>query len=363
MNIAELFVKIGLKGGKETSKELGGVQKGMAGAVSKGMLLAETIKFVAEGLAGMVAKSGTTGASLAKFSRLTGLSVEQLQRWQFAGRKMLITNDEVAESVKSVQAAMHKQATAQGAVSGFGEVAGSVGLDESRLKDTFHVMEQLQKFAQANKSNPTKVVDVLKSFGLTENVIAGMLNNQFQSKNFQGASVYSQKEIERLEKVNAAWANIGDSIEKAIGRITAKNGTKIIDFVKDLVVQVEKLIVAFIKFADQFMIFEAINKSLEGWKMLLDGATSLGKSAGEVIEKDGITGLFSEIGSSISRLFEDDGKAFVTPGAIAPNPNKITVNQNLNFQHEGKDSLETSRSTKSATEEAFRQLPSQGQVN
>lgn len=395
MNIGELFVNLGVKGSEKTLGALTGVKKGLGEAKSMSIEAKAAIVGAVYALERLFAASGAMGTSLTNFNALTGLSAKQLQQWQYAARQAGVANEEFTGSIKSVQNSMTNMLLGKGAPEGLAMVAQKVGFDPKRARDTFYVLEQLQKFA---RSAPADVGNsVLKSFGLGEGTIAAMRRNAFTPDVMSKAPTYNDSQIQALDKANIAWSNLGSKIEMAVGKFNAKHGLQLVRDISMVTDQVLKLIEAFVGLADKLKIFSVIGKVFEGWTSIFKGVSEgvEGLSTPKKREELGkdVMGFFKEMPGVFKAMSEDlfgapevapsgaggativmpKGKGIpsasrsaapqVPPLQLSPGSTQnINVNQNLNFQHDGKEHKKTSDSVKKATQDAFRQY-SQGQVS
>lgn len=380
MNIGEMFVALGVKGSEKTLAGLGAVRKGMNDLFSTSLETKAGIIGAMYAAERLFAKSGATGTGLTNFTALTGKSAIELQRWQYAARQAGVANEEFTGSFKSVQGAMTNMLMGKGAPEGLALVASKVGFDAKRARDTFYVMEQLQKFA---KSAPADVGNaVLKSFGLGEGTVAAMRRGAFNAQAFAAAPTYSQKEVGQLDKANIAWSNLGNQIEMAVGRFNASHGGQLVQDISKLVPKVLTLVEAFTKLADKLKIFQGIGKVFEGWSLIFDkvssGVDSITGAIGDEGKRktlgDDTLQFFKEMPGVFKVMAEDllpGSKAVASgsPAVVGPPTNvaggaqnNIVVHQNLTFQHDGKDPKKTEESVKRANQDAFRQF-NQGQVN
>lgn len=361
-SIGELFVNLGIKGADQTVGALTNVRKGLQNLSSMSLEAKAGILGALYGLQRLTAASGQVGTSLTNFTALTGQSARQLQQWQYAARQAGISGEEMSGSVKSVQNAMANMLLGKGAPEGLGLVAQAAGgIDSKKLQDPFYMLQKLQVAAQ--RLNPAIGNVALKSFGLSEGVIAAMRRGVFRPSILNRAPTYTDNEIQQLNKANVAWANLGNTIEMAIGRWNAAHGPKLVDDISKLVPKVLDLANAFVKLADTLKIFEGISKAIEGWTMIFGGASSVVSNFAEGVKNPAkmnqIGGQYNDFISAIPgalKLMLDDIRG------VGPKPSQnITINQNLNFQHDGKDHVKTSNSVKKSVNDAVRQMTSQGQ--
>ncbi len=404
MNIAQLFVTLGIKGDEKAQKSLKGIKNSLGEIQTNALLVKAGLLGVFYGLEQLMNKSATTGNSLSQFATFTGKSAEELQRWQYAAQQVGVAGDEVTSSIKNVQAAMINMGQGGGAPSGMAMVANTVGFDQNKIRDTFYVMKQLQEFA---KKVPSDVAnDKLKSFGLSEGTINAMKRNAFNENTMKGAPIYSDSEIGKLQKVDVAWANLGQKISMAVGHLTAKEGLQMVKQITLLADEVIRLSTAFLNLLNNIKAFNALQDVFKGWTAIVQGMNNLlsgetkpgelSKGIGGALANDftGEQGFFggkpkldadprdiaaldrhrggaAEFGHFISNMvkgkntgtnFRDDeyeAQFRAKHGDGSKTPSNVTINQDLHFQHDGKDAKRTGDSAKKAVKDAYRQHPAQ----
>ena len=136
MKIGELFIDLGVKGKDVTGKAIRSIHDGLQGVADTSLSTKAAIVGVVFGIERMMSFSSKMGAGLKEFSLLTGLSTRELQKWQYAGRKVNVSNEEVESSFKSIQQAMGDMLIGKGAPEGMALLADAVGFDENKAKDT-----------------------------------------------------------------------------------------------------------------------------------------------------------------------------------------------------------------------------------
>ncbi len=380
MQIAELFVNLGLKGADQTGKALGNVKTGLGEVKSMSLEAKAAILAAVYGLEHLMSNSAQAGTGLSNFTALTGLSAKSLQQWQYAARQAGVSGEELTGSMKAVQGIMTNMLLGGGQPKGLAMLANTVGFDQSKARDTFYVMQQLQKFAQSVPADVGN--EMLKSFGLSEGTIAAMRKGVFNASNFAKAPTYSDPENSQLNKVDVAWANLGQSIQMAMGHFTSKHGMGLIKDLSKATAEILKLANAFTTLAEKVKLFDAIDEIFKGWGMIFE-------SIGSGIDK--LTGLFGEgakgagvtdkkgnlkenpiemlnkwTSKKIDQYFDDKPKVseHVAPQVRAvhhANNQHVEVSQTLNFHHDGKDAKKTGDSVHKAVKHAYRQYQAQAQ--
>lgn len=386
MTVAELFVNLGIKGADKTVGSLSDIKKQLGDTKSMSLETKAAIVGTVYALERLFAASGAMGTGLTNFNSLTNLSTKQLQQWQYAARQAGVANEDFTGSIKAVQGAMTNMLLGKGAPEGMALLANRVGFDANRARDSFYVMEQLQKFA---KSAPADVGNaVLKSFGISEGVIAAMRRNAFNPQAFGKAPTYSEGEIKALDRANIAWSNLGTSIEMAVGRFNARHGGQIIRDISLMTTSVIHLVEALTILAEKIKVFKGLAYITEGVvKLLKLSGVAVDDVSGKHTAKDNavfgkdstlkkVLDFRDSIDDSVMKFLsvinhnhkaqnESDYVESMIHGvrplvpALSPsggNAQKVEINQSLHFQHDGKDHKRTADSVKYGYQQAFRQF-------
>lgn len=374
MNIAELFVNLGIKGTDKTVGALTNVKKGLQETASMSLEAKAGIIAALYALERLFATSGAAGTGLTNFNATLGVSTKTLQQYQYAARQMGVSNQEVEGSFKSLQSTITKTLMGEGAPKGLARLAQLTGeLGQGDLlkfqQNPELLLQRLQQYAQKEKNAGLRN-EVLKSFGVGDNMAAALTRGAFTQQSLAKAPTYSDKEIGSLDRANIAWSNLGNKIEMAVGHFNAEHGGQLVKDISKLTDQVLKLVDAFAKLAEKLKVFQVIGKAFEGWSLIFQGLNSSVDNVTK--DKGGVAaGLYHENDRLVKGLFEamkgglDTVLPEITPTipktAAPGSTQNINVNQNLNFQHDGKDSHKTSDSVKKAVRDSYRQMSAQGQ--
>lgn len=222
MTIGELFINLGVKGASAVGKTLTGVQKGMGDVVSSSLAAKAAILGVIVGLERLTGFASQIGMDLNKFAVTTGLSTDELQKWQYAMGRFDVSADETASTIKGVQNAMTDMMLGKGAPGSLDLLASKVGFDPKKANDTFYVMKKLQDFA---KTQPPGVAhNLLKDFGITDNVFQAMKNMNLEVDKISKKDIINQKQIKQLTDINKAWKDFWFSLRTMGVKIVATEG-------------------------------------------------------------------------------------------------------------------------------------------
>jgi len=398
VNIGEFFLSLGIKGAEKTLSALSNAKKGMGELGSASLEAKAALLGAAYAFERLMSNSARAGTDLENFNALTGISAQTLQQYQYAARQVGISNEEMASTFKGVQNVMTNMRLGKGAPEGLAILSGKVGFDSNRAKsDTTYVMKKLQEFANAEHEVGMRNF-VLKSFGVGENVMAGMARNAFRPEVMQKAPTYNEKEIHHLDQANAAWSNLGNQVQMAIGHFNAAHGTQLVKDLSMILDKVIKLTEAFLKLAEVLHLFEGIGKIFEGWGKIFDlanggvkkvkdalsspeGTKELGKNtlgflkempsvlgvmAGDLAEK--IMPSAQAAGPNAAALKVKPSANPITPKMVSPsvgnsvqsNSTQNNVNQTFHFQTDGSNHKQVGDANQKAVTKAFYQIQQGG---
>lgn len=422
MNVAELFVSLGVKGSDKTIEAFAKVYTGIKNVATMSFEAKAAIIGATYALEQFMSSSAERGTELSNLSTYLGISTKELQQWQYAAQQAGESGEEFTSSLKSVYDKVAQMRMGKQRPEGFAIFAQNVGgFDfEKAYHDIFYTLGKLQQFA---KSNVDTLVQnpVLKSFGLSENTIAAMRKGVFNQGNFNRTPLYSDKEIANLNKVKVLWDNLETKVAMFFGHFTAKNGTTM---VKDLSILTDKVLLlteAFVTLLEKLQVFKLLGEATSGWTKIFEAINGKPESKDQktldkifpTIEKKSsdsvenfIPSIFNGVKSSISDSVENLKNSFSEslintklyqnpqleqstdfkdilgnlfnflpnnqPNLITPpipyNQNtsnqtqNTTINQNLNFQHEGKEYGKIQSSVNESIVLAWKQLSAQSRA-
>jgi len=405
MKLGELFFDLGVEGSEKTVGAVTGVRSGLKETASVGLETKAAILGAMYAVQQLFSTSNRAGNDLKNFNSLLGVSAQTLQQYQYAARQVGVSNSEMEGTFKGLQSTLTRTLMGEGAPKGLARVSmltGGMTADDLKkfAEQPQLLIQKLQEYAQ-KETNAGLRNEVLKSFGVGEGVAAAMKRNAFRPEILSQAPTYSDNEIASLDKANAAWSNLGNKIEMAVGKFNAKHGGELVKDISIITDKVLKLAEAFVKLAEKLKFFELIGKVFQGWAMIFDTINEAVDEAAAQDQKKGVKGSTSENfierlmpkkvgeprsigeetqnvldffrGGGMSKLF--NGEPLVSPKAIAPGmpavqggasnttTQNVNVNQTMNFPGAGTDPAKTADATRQAVKQAFRQMPAQSQGN
>lgn len=226
IKVGELFVALGSRGGKELSKELKDTDKSLKGIFSSTLEAKAAIGALIYGLERLTGFASQIGMDLNKFQVSTGLSANELQKWQYALQKFDVDGKETEQTIRGVQSAMTDMLLGKGAPEGLGVLADAVGFDPERARDTFYVMSKIQEFAK--KFPPDVAAGMLKGFNVTPNMLQGLKMMNLETDRLANKDIITQKEIQNLTAINKEWKEFWFTLKTLGTKMVAANGLPVI---------------------------------------------------------------------------------------------------------------------------------------
>lgn len=384
MNIAEFFINIGIKGDSKTNKALKDTKSNLDDVKSTSLEAKAALIAILYGMEQIMSNAAQRGMELQQFGNLTGLSADKLQRWQYMARQSGESAEDMAGSIKNVQNAMTNMLLGKGAPEGLGVLAKTVGFDSSKARDTFYVMDKLREYART--APPDMGNHILKSFGLSDDAIQTMRTSKVELDKIKPSQIYSSSEIAQLAKVQVAWANLWNTMKMFSGRLTAQFGMDGINILTNAFKLVSHTIQDIIKYMAKFptlkaewiavgvaiaAVFAPITTAIAGIIYLLSELEKWMEGKGNIFTTIGNVagGFFKSMGIDGQDNIIPDGKNSAHKELMGPGFDAIskttstTINQNLNFQHDGKDPIKLKDAAGKGVREAVAQMPSRVQVN
>lgn len=219
MTVAELFVSLGIKGGKDVVTTLSGVQNGLQKTAEMSWAAKAGIFAAVVGLEEMTRFAVGTAVDLKNFSGATGLSTESLQRWGYVARMNNVSFDELSGTIRGLQSAQAKMAMGQGAPAG----ALFFGLDPN--KNPLELFDQIAKKIRATRGDQRSIGvarEMAASLGISENMFAMLRTGQMSMAGFTKEMALTGAEQQKLLGLDRQWSRFWMTI-KGLGQKTVAN--------------------------------------------------------------------------------------------------------------------------------------------
>lgn len=363
-SVGDLFVNLGIKGADKTIGAISSTTKGMGELGSASLQAKAAIIAALYAIERLFSESGKFGTELTNFGLVTGQSAEELQRWQYGMKLAGGTADEMTGTINKLRQAMASISIGEGIPNGLlilSQAAG--GIDFSKKDDPFYMLKAFQKALKNLQNDPlskTLAEKFLSNVGITPNFIAGTLKGKFDEKVLNSAPIISKKSLETLDRERELATKTWAELQKQVIQAFADNPHLISDTIialKDFSIQ----IIALTKIISQLVENSGLLPTVKSGFNFLEKQ----EQPGGYFTKKGFVDYFNLLGTPTGfvDILKKDYAAPKTPNR-EPQSSKetnINVNQNLNFQHEGKDHKQTSDSVKKAVQDSYRQMSAQAQ--
>lgn len=191
MQIGELFVKIGIKGGKESVATM--TQLKATTLATKAAVIGAVVAF-----AKMSQEARKLAMQLDVFEKTTGLSGDSLQKLSYRAAAAGVSLDGLDGTLQSIQQRVTDISLGQGDIYPF-QMWG-IGLNRDPIK----VLDQIAaKLKVLQKESPAMAAKMASDFGLSNSMVYVLLNEQTEELNKQ--FLLKEKDKEALVQLNREW--------------------------------------------------------------------------------------------------------------------------------------------------------------
>jgi hypothetical protein len=198
--------------------------------------------------------------NLTRFELNTGLSSQQLQRWQQQAALSGVSADEVSQSVQQLQQSMAEIRVGGGDVTPFARLGLSIN-----EQDPFAVLNELSKRL---KEMPAAFgTTFAKQLGLSDNMIA-FLREMHSNAPSDRSLLLTPGEVRRMKDFNVYFNRVWDNIQRMVQKIGVVGSP----LAKGVLGGTEKLVKDIYRFAQFIDRYSPNVKKFSGWLALLAGA-------------------------------------------------------------------------------------------
>ncbi len=225
MKIGELFITLGMSGSKEVKKSLTEVLSGINLVKMGGDLLIKTFN-------NLIKDNVDLANSFTRFSKETGVSAEELQKWQGVAKGVGIASDTISNAIQSIADNQSKLKMGMGSYGGY----ALLGVDPT--KD--NPIDILEKIRQKSKDFDIGMQQqILAQMGLSQDLVHVLnLSNEEFNKMKGGTSFLSNNDIKSLNDGKKAI----ESIKQELSVFTSKVASSVMPVFKDVLKWVNDLL-------------------------------------------------------------------------------------------------------------------------
>lgn len=247
MKVGELFVNLGVKGAEKTVGALKSAKDGLSGIAETSLATKAAVAGVLYELGRLTASSNQYGLSLELFNRRTGINLDYLQRMEALMRKEGVSADKTMKSFEGLQDVIAQMATSEGVPKGFGVIADLLGpenFDPAKLVDFEYAMSRIWMAAKKVADQPAIRNRVFGGLNMDKDFLATLSTTTKKLSDIKPSEIYNPKERTALSNMAKGWADLGNQIEKIIGRLNIRFGPTFLKGFQEIVPEIAKAITA-----------------------------------------------------------------------------------------------------------------------
>ena len=190
MNIGELFVKIGIKGGKESVATMAQLKN--TTVATKAAMLGLVVAF-----AKMSQEARKFAMNLEVFEANTGLSGNTLQKMSWQAAQAGVSLENLAGTLQSIQSMSKQIALGEGNIKPF----QMLGIDSQQ--DPVKILNDIGNAIRRNQKDPAMIRQIVEDFGISNELYYALLQKQTEELDEQ--FILKQQDKEALVKLNQEW--------------------------------------------------------------------------------------------------------------------------------------------------------------
>lgn len=190
MKIGELFVKIGIKGGKESISKMKGLMK--TTLATKAAMLGTVVA-----LAKMSQEARRFAMNMEVFQANTGLSGQMLQKMSYQAAQAGVSLDNLGATLQHIQKMSTQIAFGEGNIKPF----QMLGIDPHQ--DPVKILNQIGQAIRKYQNEPAKIREIVDGFGISNELYYMLL--QSQTEELEEQFLLKQKDQQTLVKLNKEW--------------------------------------------------------------------------------------------------------------------------------------------------------------
>jgi len=316
MNIAELFVNLGIRGSEKTIGSLTQVKSGLGDAKNMAVETKVAILGAMYAVERLFAASGQRGTDLMNFNALLGTGSEMLQRYQYAARQAGLSNQEMTATFGKLAEAGTRMRLGGPMPTGFPLVQKLTGMQPEEMlaggANPEIILKRLREYAQKEKDIVLRNA-TLRSFGLSDDMISALVRGKFNDNVLNSPDAMKnaftldqQKNLDNyragVEKLQSAW-------EKFIGDFNSEHGLKMLEDLTKVSTSVMALATSFEHLSRAIHLFDHMGTVFQGWSEIF---TLIAMKLDDIM---GVTPASEKAKPMWKRLEEAFGK---DPGSKAP---------------------------------------------
>ena len=221
MNIGELFVTLGVKSESPKIREFEGA---MTSAILKATALIASITGVSLGIGDMIQQSMDAAVGLQRMESMTGLSGQELQKWQLIAQQANVSVGDVNSSILALQRNIAEIRLGRGNVAPF----QLLGIDISQ--SPFKILEQLRD--RIKGLNRAQAVNLISQLGLSPDMIRILTLTRKELEEFSHIRTLNPEQEKSLLRIKLALTQFQLAVKYTAESLVAQYGPMIVKAIK-----------------------------------------------------------------------------------------------------------------------------------
>lgn len=333
MNLAELFVTLGVKGAGKANSDLKKTQDSIMGISKKSLGAIAALAGVSLGLTAIYQRAVASGVGLSKFSNYMGKSSKELQKWQYIATNAGVAAAEVENTFRTLSQIAGDFELTGNLPAELNKIASVVGgLDLSKLDDADYMLRKIQQFLQSGAESQN-VLNTYASGLISPDMIQFLNKNKLDPSKVSDSSIMSDAGANALLRSKAEFDRFIKDIEIRFARLFTKISPKILPQLKQLAVEVVNLTEALVMFLSNNKVFDMFGSLIKALTMALKGdlwgateqMAKFGDMQADVLRGGWYENMIKDYVAPVVRPITGMADSAIT--------NMIDINQNIIVQH------------------------------
>lgn len=242
MKIAELFIQLAIKGAGKAKEGLTGVHKALQGARDTSWELKAGIFGAVVALEEITRRAVLSAVDLKNFAGATGLSTLELQKWGYWAEINDVKAENMASTIKGLQAAQSALRLGQGVP------AGAVYFGLNQANNPIEMMGEIQKKLRQIGTDQKEIGNartMAATLGISDDMFAALRIGTVGFAGLRKEMMLTGKEQQELLKLNRQWNDfwltLKGSSNKTVANDLAGPVTDFVHTLRNAVVEVAEL--------------------------------------------------------------------------------------------------------------------------
>ena len=224
MKLADFFVTLGFK--TDGAPELKQLENQLDELAKESAKLLAVFGSVTAAMGIMLRQATQTALGMQHFTATTGLSAQELKKWQYVAESAGVSSEGLADTIKSLQ-----QARADIAM-GRGNVAPWQLLGIAPGDNPFETLKQLRE--RIKDLDPAVARSITGQMGISEDVFAMLRLSNKEFEDLEQKFILNAKQQKTLSETGANWKQLGFQINAVKDRLAAELAPVLIPILKAL---------------------------------------------------------------------------------------------------------------------------------